>query len=108
MKSLFLPLLASFFICNFSSSLHNSFASYNYESVDNYLIEPGLVLRDSKNPIPMASVLFKSQEFCRVEVENVDADIKLEVVGATVTFSGSNFVNPRVARIKSKELRPIK
>jgi len=41
----------------------------------------------------MPSVEFKSQQFCRAELENFDFDLKFQIVSATVYFSGANFPN---------------
>ena len=39
----------------------------------------------------MSSIKFKSQDYCRAELEHFDFDVKFYVVSATVYFSGANF-----------------
>jgi hypothetical protein len=55
----------------------------------------------------MASVAFKSQSYCRAELENFDFDLKYSVVGATVYFSGANFNNVATASIGGNSLAPL-
>lgn len=55
----------------------------------------------------MQSVVFKSQQFCRAELENFDFDLKYNVVSATVYFTGAGFPNVQTASINSNSLAPL-
>jgi len=55
----------------------------------------------------MSSIEFKSQEYCRAELENFDFDAHFSIVSATVYFSGANFKNIEKGTIKSSSLKPI-
>ena len=52
----------------------------------------------------MPSVEFKSQQFCRAELENFDFDLKYSIVSATVYFSGQGFSNVATASIQNNSL----
>ena len=52
-------------------------------------------------------VEFKNQKFCRVELEDFDFDAKFTIVGATVYFSGANFVAVQQRKITSSDLKPF-
>ncbi len=52
----------------------------------------------------MPSVTFKSQQFCRADLENFDFDVRYSVVSATVYFSGAGFPNVVTQSISSNNL----
>ena len=56
----------------------------------------------------MSSVIFKNQEYCRVELKDFEFDAPFNVVSATVLFSGTNFKNVETGYITSNSLKPIK
>jgi hypothetical protein len=55
----------------------------------------------------MPSVEFKSQQFCRAELENFDFDLRFNVTSATVYFSGANFPNVATATLQGNNLAPL-
>ncbi len=55
----------------------------------------------------MTSGSFKSQQYCRAELENFDFDAKFSVVGATVYFSGANFANVQTQSLSGNNLSPL-
>ncbi|MGC4103440.1 GldM family protein [Ferruginibacter sp.] len=56
----------------------------------------------------MACIKFKSQEFCRAELEDFEFDVHFTVVSATVYFSGANFKNTEKGTISGSSLKPIR
>lgn len=54
---------------------------------------PDPVFKVGSGKVRMPAVEFKSQQFCRAELENFDFDTRYNVVSATVYFSGANFPN---------------
>ncbi|MBA3675672.1 MAG: gliding motility protein GldM [Chitinophagaceae bacterium] len=50
------------------------------------------------------SVVFKNQQFCRADLENFDFDARFSVVGATVYFSGANFLPVQIATLNGNNL----
>lgn len=56
----------------------------------------------------MQSVVFKSQNFCRAELENFDFDLQYKVVSAKVYFSGAGFPSVQMGTISSNSLEPVK
>ena len=55
----------------------------------------------------MTAGSFKSQQYCRAELENFDFDAKFSVVGATVYFSGANFPNVQTTPLTGNNLGPL-
>ena len=55
----------------------------------------------------MTSGSFKSQQFCRAELENFDFAANFSVVSATVYFSGANFSNVQTEDLNGNNLSPI-
>ncbi|MEP7142095.1 MAG: gliding motility protein GldM [Ferruginibacter sp.] len=51
---------------------------------------------------------FKSQQYCRAELENFDFLANFSVVSATVYFSGANFANVQSAELKGNNLEPLR
>ena len=68
---------------------------------------PDPVFKVGSGKIRMASVEFKNQQFCRAELEQFDFDLKFNVVGATVYFSGANFPNVTTRSISSNSLASL-
>jgi gliding motility-associated protein GldM len=65
---------------------------------------PDPVFKVASGKARMPSVEFKNQQYCRAELENFDFDLKYNVVGATVYFSGANFPNVAQAQITGNNL----
>ncbi|MEO7524410.1 MAG: GldM family protein [Ferruginibacter sp.] len=55
----------------------------------------------------MSSLEFKSQRFCRADVEDFDFDARFSIIGAKVYFSGTNFRDVTVVTITSSSLKPL-
>jgi hypothetical protein len=68
---------------------------------------PDPVFKVGSGKVRMPSVEFKSQQFCRAELENFDFDLRFNVVSATVYFSGANFPNVATATIQGNNLAPL-
>ena len=56
----------------------------------------------------MPAAVFKSQQYCRVELKDFEFDTHFSVLSATVYFSGANFRDMAVGTITSNSLKPIK
>jgi hypothetical protein len=67
--------------------------------------DPVFKIADGKPRI--AAVSFKNQQYCRVELENFDFDLKFSVVSATVYFGGTGFPSPVPATISGNSLASI-
>ncbi len=65
---------------------------------------PDPVFKVGSGKVRMPSVEFKSQQFCRAELENFDFDLRFNIVSATVFFSGANFSNPVQTTIQGNQL----
>ena len=65
---------------------------------------PDPVFKVGSGKVRMPSVEFKSQQFCRAELENFDFDLRFNIVSATVYFSGANFPNVATASIQGNQL----
>jgi len=50
------------------------------------------------------AAVFKSQQFCRAELENFDFDARFQVVSATVYFTGAGFPVTQQAELKGNNL----
>src|SRR6218665_28890 len=68
---------------------------------------PDPVFKVGDGKIRMTSVAFKSQQYCRADLENFDFDLKYQVVSATVYFSGANFPNVVTSSINGNNLANI-
>jgi gliding motility-associated protein GldM len=68
---------------------------------------PNPIFKVGDGKARMASVAFKSQSYCRAELENFDFDLKYSVAGATVYFSGANFSNVATASIGGNSLASL-
>ena len=55
----------------------------------------------------MTAGSFKSQQYCRAELENFDFAANFSVVSATVYFSGANFSNVQTATLSGNNLSPL-
>lgn len=69
---------------------------------------PDPVFKVGSGKARVAAVEFKNQDFCRADLENFDFDLKFNVVGATVYFSGANFPSVATGSISSNSLAPVK
>jgi hypothetical protein len=67
-----------------------------------------LNFQEKQEPGKMRSVVFKSQEYCRIELPDFEFDVHFTLVSATVYFSGANFRTVEKGTIKSNSLKPIK
>lgn len=56
----------------------------------------------------MLAVVFKKQDYCRLELKDFEFEPIFELVSATVYFSGTNFSNSEKGYITSTSLKPIK
>jgi gliding motility-associated protein GldM len=65
---------------------------------------PDPVFKVGSGKIRMTSAEFKAQQYCRAELENFDFDLRYNVVGSTVFFSGANFPNVVTTSITSNNL----
>jgi gliding motility-associated protein GldM len=65
---------------------------------------PDPIFKIGSGKARMPSVEFKNQQFCRAELENVDVDLRVNVVSATVYFSGANFPNVATTSIQGNGL----
>jgi hypothetical protein len=68
---------------------------------------PDPIFKVGSGKVRMPSVEFKSQQFCRAELENFDFDLKFNVTSATVYFSGANFPNVATATLQGNNLAPL-
>jgi len=55
----------------------------------------------------MTAGSFKSQQYCRAELENFDFLANFSVISATVYFSGANFANVQTATLTGNNLAPL-
>jgi len=65
---------------------------------------PDPVFKVGSGKIRMPAVEFKSQQYCRAELENFDFDTRYNVVSATVYFSGANFPNVQTFQLHGNNL----
>jgi gliding motility-associated protein GldM len=65
---------------------------------------PDPVFKVGSGKVRMPSVEFKSQQFCRAELENFDFALNFSIVSATVYFSGANFPNVAQTTINGNNL----
>ena len=68
---------------------------------------PDPIFKVGDGKVRMPSVSFKSQQYCRAELENFDFDTKYSIVSSTVYFSGANFPNVATAQISGNSLAAI-
>ncbi len=68
---------------------------------------PDPVFKVGSGKVRMPSVEFKSQQFCRAELEQFDFDLKFNIVSATVYFSGANFPNVASTSLSGNNLAPL-
>ena len=68
---------------------------------------PDPIFKVASGKARMPSVEFKSQSFCRAELENFDFDLKFSIVSATVYFSGANFPNPAVGQLQGNNFSSL-
>ncbi|MFN8246600.1 MAG: gliding motility protein GldM [Ferruginibacter sp.] len=65
---------------------------------------PDPIFKVASGKVRMPSVEFKSQQYCRAELENFDFDLRFNIVSATVYFSGANFPNVVTSSIQGNSL----
>jgi gliding motility-associated protein GldM len=68
---------------------------------------PDPVFKVGSGKVRMPSVEFKSQQFCRAELEQFDFDLRFTIVSATVYFSGANFPNVATSALNGNNLAPL-
>ena len=68
---------------------------------------PDPIFKVGSGKVRMPSVEFKSQQFCRAELENFDFDLRFNVVSATVYFSGAGFSNVVQSTINGNNLSSL-
>ena len=68
---------------------------------------PNPVFKVGPGGTRMTAGSFKSQQYCRAELENFDFDAKFSVVSATVYFSGANFANVQTQILNGNNLGPL-
>jgi hypothetical protein len=69
---------------------------------------PEIAFQDGAGYGRMSCIAFKSQDYCRAELENFEFDVKFTVVSASVYFSGGTFKAVEKGFITSNSLKPIK
>jgi gliding motility-associated protein GldM len=67
--------------------------------------DPKFKVASGKGRMPV--VEFKSQQFCRADLEAFDFDLRFNVVSASVTFFGTGFANAATATISGNSLGGI-
>ncbi len=55
----------------------------------------------------ITAVEFKTQQYCRADLENFDFDLKFNVISATVYFSGANFTSVQQAQLQGNSLASL-
>ncbi len=68
---------------------------------------PDPIFKVADGKVRMPSVTFKSQQYCRADLENFDFDLKFTIVSATVYFSGAGFPNVAQSSITGNSLAPL-
>ena len=68
---------------------------------------PDPIFKVADGKVRMPSVTFKSQQYCRADLENFDFDLKFTIVSATVYFSGAGFPNVAQSSIAVNSLAPL-
>ena len=68
---------------------------------------PDPIFKVADGKVRMPSVTFKSQQYCRADLEQFDFDLKFTIVSATVYFSGANFPNVSTSSIQGNSLAPL-
>ena len=68
---------------------------------------PNPVFKVGPGGTRMTAGSFKSQQYCRAELENFDFDAKFSVVSATVYFSGANFANVQTQTLNGNNLTSL-
>jgi hypothetical protein len=108
MKLLLFPLLSS--VC--FSPLNNQFNPIEKPITTTHCLainkSSTIAFQDGALYKKISCIEFKSQDYCRAELENFEFDAHFAVVSATVYFSGANFKNTEKGFISSNSLKPIK
>ncbi len=69
---------------------------------------PDPIFKIGSGKVRMTSVEFKSQSYCRAELEAFDFEAKYSVNSATVYFSGANFPNAVSTSISSNNIESLR
>ena len=107
MKLIILPLLSVISILpltNKSDLVNNTDVTVNDIKPSGLLLQPN----PNQGVGKMRSIVFKSQEYCRVELKDFEFDVHFSVVSATIYFTGANFKGVEKGFIVSSSLKPIK
>jgi hypothetical protein len=68
---------------------------------------PNPVFKVGAGGTRMTAGSFKSQQYCRAELENFDFAANFSVVSATVYFSGANFPSTQQQTLNGNNLTPL-
>ena len=68
---------------------------------------PDPIFKVGDGKVRMPSVSFKSQQYCRADLEQFDFDLRFNIVSATVYFSGAGFPNVATTSITGNSLAPL-
>ena len=112
MKLLLLPLLSGICIL----PVNSQFAHVEKPIVStNILLNNGdenpnfeITFQDEPGYGRMRSIVFKSQKYCRADLDDFEFEARFSVLSATVYFSGANFKTVEKGFITSSSLKPIK
>jgi hypothetical protein len=111
MKQLiFLPLLSIGFIQANSpmAGIENSTATHSFQYGDGITEATNTGTQTNEGSSRMAAAVFKSQDYCRVELKDFDFDAHFTITSVTVYFSGAGFKNPEKGMLTSSSLKPVK
>jgi hypothetical protein len=108
MKLLLFPLLSGICLLPLNNEVN---AVEKPMTLHNYLLKnvsPEINSQEESGYGRMSSIAFKSQDYCRAELDNFEFDAHFSVVSATVYFSGANFREVEKGFITSSSFKPIK
>ena len=69
---------------------------------------PDPIIKVANGPGRMQSVVFKSQQYIRAELENFDFDARFTVLGGVAYFYGAGFTRPEQANFSSNSLESMR
>lgn len=101
-------------LCICMLSVNSQFAAVNTNMPDHLLYgnnneeATDITLQPGQDNEKMLAVIFRSQEFCRIELKDFEWQVEFNIVSATVYFSGTNFKNVEKGTITSKSLKPVR
>lgn len=111
MKQLILLPLLSIGIIQANSPLagiENCTATHSFHYGDDVTEATNIGTQTSDGGSRMAAAVFKSQDFCRVELKDFEFDAHFTITSVTVYFSGAGFKNPEKRMLTGSSLKPIK